>query len=90
MAEKILYVTNTGDEVLSDFWDGKPYDFPCGETIAVPEYVAVQLFGYGEHDRTKQIARLGWSKTKTDMPQALAKLDKFSITRNPPQKKKAA
>lgn len=90
MAEKIVYVTNTSNEDFQDAWDGKRIDFPVGETVALPEPVAAKLFGYGQTDRTPQIARLGWSATHNDLPKALERLDKFVISKNPPQKKKAA
>lgn len=83
MAEKIVYVTNTTSETLVDQWDGKKIEFLPNVDVPVTESLARQLFGWQLPDRSPQIARFGWSYTKNDVTQALAKLDKFVIREAP-------
>lgn len=83
MSEKIVYVTNTSSETLVDQWDGKKIEFPPNIDVAVTESLARQFFGWQQEDRSPQIARLGWSYTKNDLKQALARLDKFVIREAP-------
>lgn len=80
-----VYVTNTGDFDHSDSYVGVSYSFPRGQSVEVPEAVAENLLGYGFQDKTEFVVRLGWSKTNLDMPEALAKLDKFLVTNEPVQ-----
>lgn len=80
-----LYVTNTGDFDHSDSYDGVLYRFPRGRSVEVTEVVAENCFGYGHPQKFDFVVRLGWTRDSRDLPEALAKLDKFLITPEPVQ-----
>ena len=76
----VVFVTNTGDFDHSDSYDGVVYCFPQGQTVEVPEVVAENCFGYGWENKFDFVVRLGWTRDSRDLPEALAKLDKFLIS----------
>lgn len=80
-----VFVTNTGDFDHSDSYDGVSYSFPRGKSVEVPEVVAENLFGYGHESKFDFVVRLGWTRDSRDLPEALAKMEKFLITPEPVQ-----
>lgn len=82
--EKPLYVVNNGESFEAKY-DGQIYDFPTGEAVAVLEPIAVHIFGYGKHDLSDQCHRVG-----IDPAQGEKFFSRFSITKSPPPKKRAA
>lgn len=80
-----VYVTNIGEKTLTDGWDGVKYAFEPGKTVEIPEFVAGHIFGYGFEDKTPHVVRLGWAKTTNDIPGALANLENFVISTEPPE-----
>lgn len=81
----MVWVTNTSDEFLTQQWDGKSYSFPPKKSVELTEGLAQSLFGYGLNDKFPILVRLGWTKMATDVPLALARLNKFVISENQPQ-----
>lgn len=81
----MVWVNNTSQEFLVDYWDGKAYSFSPNKAIEVPDHVAKHIFGYGLEDKVPVLARLGWTKTYLDVPKALERLNKFVITTEKPQ-----
>jgi len=82
-----LYVTNHGDTILTDSWDGKPYVIEPGKTVEVPVHFAVNVLGHEAPNKAPYLARLGWAATLNDIPEGLEKLSKFEITTEPPKVK---
>lgn len=80
-----VYVTNIGERSLTDGWDGVQYTFEPGKTVQVPVFIAGHIFGYGFEDKTPHVTRLGWAKTTNDIPGALANLENFVISTEPPE-----
>ena len=78
-----VFVTNHGDTVLKDGWDGVVYEFNKGATVEIPDFVATHIFGYGVDDKEPCLIRLGWIKTSNDFKDGLEKLSKFEITTHP-------
>lgn len=81
----MVWVTNTSDEFLTQHWDGKPYSFPPKKSVELSEALAQALFGYGLEDKFPILVRLGWTKVATDVPLAMARLNKFVISETQPQ-----
>ena len=81
-----VYVTNNGDDTLTDSWCGVPYVFVKGVTVQIPQGAAQHIFGHGMENKETYLARLGWIKLHSDVPQGLEKLAQFSISATPPQK----
>ena len=79
-----VYVTNEGEMSLTDGWDGVAYVFQPGKTVQIPAFVAGHIFGYNVEDKTPHVIRLGWAKTTNDIPKAMAWLENFVITTEPP------
>jgi hypothetical protein len=84
-----VYVTNEGEMSLTDGWDGTHYVFAPGKTVEIPAFVAGHIFGHGVEDKTPYVIRLGWAKTTNDLPKALAWLENFVITTEPPLVRRA-
>jgi hypothetical protein len=84
-----VYVTNIGERFLTDGWDGVQYTFEPGKTVQVPVFIAGHIFGYGFEDKTPHVTRLGWAKTTNDIPGALANLENFVISTEPPEVRSA-
>ncbi len=80
---RVVYVTNLSDTDHADSHGGVVYKFPQHISIEVPENVAADLLGYGHPDKTEFVVRLGWCKTSQELPQALQRLEQFSITAEP-------
>ena len=80
-----VFVTNEDTLPFTDHWDGKPINFPPGETVEVPRHVAVHIFGYGDEDKVPYLTRLGWTKTLNDLPAAMQRLNLFKISNTAPE-----
>jgi hypothetical protein len=76
----MVYVTNRSDKEHEDGFAGVRYTFPPGESVQVPEEAARHIFGYGEEDKEPHLARLGWIRLKTELPEGLKRLEQFQIT----------
>jgi hypothetical protein len=72
-------VTNTGKEDFHDAWDGKVYSFPPKQPVVVSRAIAHHIFGHGETDKEPYVVRLGWTDTRKDLHEGLARLAKFKI-----------
>jgi hypothetical protein len=81
----MVWVTNTSDEFLTQYWDGKPHSFPPKKSVELKEELAQFFFGYGLDDKFPVLVRLGWTKMATDVPKAMERLNKFVISANQPQ-----
>lgn len=85
-----VIVINRNKEPWAGRFDGKPYAFPPGEAVTVPEEAAGFLFGYGRDDdaRAKILIRNGWQKNgipgHIDGPESAQKrLKNFVFKRGP-------
>ena len=72
-------VTNTSKDHFEDMVNGEVFKFPPRVPVTVPAHVAHHIFGYGETDKEPWVVRLGWTLTRKDLPDALARLAKFKI-----------
>jgi hypothetical protein len=79
-----VYVTNNWDKPIVDEYAYKAYTFPVNESVEVPVEIARHIFGYGSENKEPFLARLGFAKTKNDIPSGLEILAKFSITESKP------
>jgi hypothetical protein len=82
----IKYVTNTWEKPIRFDYAFKPYDFPVGQTVEIPEEAARHLFGYGEQNKEPHMIRLGLVNTNLDIPNGYKILSKFLISDEPPRK----
>jgi hypothetical protein len=80
----VVFVTNYGDSEHTDSYLGVSYTFRRGVTLELPENAARELLGYGHTDKTPFVVRLGWPVTSLDVPQAIERLNKIEISREPP------
>ena len=78
-----LFVTNNSDAELVFTYEYKPIVFPIGKSVEVPARAAKFIFGHGEVDKEPHLARLGWIRLHSELPQGLDKLAKFVITDQP-------
>jgi hypothetical protein len=83
-----IFVTNTNDFHHSDRFNGRDYEFPPKERVAIPVDAAVHMFGFNQPDKTETLTRLGWAvkydpaiKQYADDPAGVKKLAKFIFTR---------
>jgi hypothetical protein len=74
-----VIVTNTSKEDFEDMVNGEVFKFPPKVPVTVPALVAHHIFGFGETDKEPWVIRLGWTLTRKDLPEALARLAKFKI-----------
>ena len=79
-----LYVTNQSGNLLEFDFEFKTIQFPKGKTVEITEKAARHIFGYGSENKEPFLARLGFAKTKNDIPSGLEILAKFSITESKP------
>jgi len=75
-----VYVTNRRDEVFEDGYSGVRYTFVPGKATEIPVEAARHIFGYGEEDKEPYLCRLGWIKTKNDLPEGIKLLRLFEIS----------
>lgn len=81
----MVWVTNKSDEFFADKWDGKDYIFPPNKSVEINDLLAQHIFGYGVENKTPVLVRLGWIKFSSDIPKAIERLEKFTITETQPQ-----
>jgi hypothetical protein len=79
----VIYVLNKGSHALTDYFDGRAYEFPPNVCIGIPEEVARHIFGYGDDNKIPYLARHGWMKMNTDYDVAMNRLGQFSFSREP-------
>jgi len=81
-----IFVTNHSDIELVDGWNGVKYDFKPGTTVELPISIATHIFGYGVEDKEPYLARLGWAKSRNELKDGLAILNKWEFTNEAPKK----
>lgn len=74
-----IWVRNNGQEPMSSRYDGEDFEIEPGEYLEMEIACAELVFGFGDNDKSRAIARLGWSKTHFDMAQAIQRLNTFSF-----------
>ena len=84
-----VWVVNGSDDSLEDGWAGVRYAFKPGVPVEVPLEAARTIFGYQAENKVANLARLGWCKLATEVPQALERLEKFRILDERPEEKPA-
>ena len=70
-------VANCSGVEHRDRFNGEDYVFPLHATTTVPYEAAVHIFGMGLKDRSRQITRLGWAPSSSDLASAIKRLDAF-------------
>jgi hypothetical protein len=80
-----VWVINASDQEFRDRFDGEEYVFPPGEAIEMPGDGAKLIFGWGEDNKARALQRLGWVSNNLDLPNGLARLNKFSFYLNDPR-----
>ena len=60
MSEEFIWVTNQLNEPLRDRFDGKAYEFRPKVPTRIPLAAARHIFGYGDEDKTRALARSQW------------------------------
>jgi hypothetical protein len=75
-----VYVTSRRDETFEDGYAGIRYAFVPGKTVEIPVEAARHIFGYGDADKEPYLARLGWIRTKNDLPEGVKLLNLFEIS----------
>ena len=63
----LVSVTNKNNTAwFTDKYGGQVYEFPCGETVKIPEEAAVHIWGWGldEKGRFKKRLRMGLGNVK--------------------------
>lgn len=75
----MLYVRNNGKDEFSDRYDGEDFTIRPGEVLPMPVEAARLCLGYGDGDKGRVIARLGWAKTAEAYADAMKRLNKFSF-----------
>lgn len=83
------FVTNNSDVELIDGFAGIKYTFAPGKTIEVPAEVVRHVFGYQAENKEPYLARLGWIKTKNDLPSGIERLSKFVISEDAPKENRS-
>lgn len=81
-----VFVTNNSGQPLKDGYAGVVYEFPIGQTVEIPEEVANHIFGYGVENKEPYLARLGWIHTKNEVESGMARLNRWKISSEPPEK----
>ena len=75
----MLYVRNNGDESFIDRYNGEDFQINPGEVLPMPVECARLCLGYGEGEKGRVLARLGWAPTPAHFKGAIARLNKFSF-----------
>lgn len=74
-----IWVRNNGHQPISSRYDGEDFVIMPGEYLEMEIACAELVFGFGNNDKARAIARLGWSKTQFDMAHAIERLNTFSF-----------
>lgn len=74
-----VFVKNNGKDVHRDRFDGEEIVIEPGQLVEIYADAARLCFGFGEKDKHRVIARLGWVDAENNMETALERLNKFSF-----------
>lgn len=77
--EPMLYVLNKSDETFIDRYNGEDFEIKPGECLSMPIEAAKLCLGYGDGEKGRVLARLGWAKTPAHFKAGLARLNQFSF-----------
>ena len=79
-----IFVTNHSSRNHRDSYAYRDYDFPIGETVEISEQMARYMFAHGVEDKEPTLARLGWIRTRNEIPDGVKLLEQFIISQEPP------
>jgi len=74
--EDYVRVTNGTPETIEGRFNSEDYEFPPGEAVDISIEAARHIFAFGEEDKSRALARLGWVKTTLELKAAMARLGK--------------
>jgi hypothetical protein len=77
------FVHNATDVDFNDAYAGVGVHIPAGRAVEISPEAARHIFGWCDPDKEPYLARLGWIRLATDIPEGLKKLDQFRITEGP-------
>ena len=86
---ELVYVTNKTDKELNVSFEFKQLQFPVGKTVQISVQAARQVLGYGQQDKEKYLAALGFIRLHSELEQGLERLSKFEISDSPPQQNRS-
>jgi hypothetical protein len=72
--EEFVRVTNATSETITGRFASDDYEFPPGEAVDIHLAAAAHMFGFGEEDKSRALARLGWVHSSADIKPAMARL----------------
>lgn len=78
-----IRVTNTLAETIRSKFDGQDYVFKPNEPEDIHFVLAKHIFGFGEDDKSRALARLGWMQSSEQLPRALEKLASVKFSAAP-------
>ena len=81
-----IYVTNRGEKPLIQDYAFKDYKFPVNEPVEISVDMARHVFGYQQEDKLPAMVRLGLCKSTNELEEGQARLAKFEITLEKPEK----
>lgn len=84
---EIVYVTNNSEKRLIADFQYEQFEFPQSKTVQLSAEAATHIFGYGKQDKEPYLARLGFIRLHSELPQALERLAEFEISEQPPVEK---
>ena len=79
-----IFVTNKSDKNHRDSYAYRDYEFPVGQTIEISEEMARYMFAYGVENKEPTLARLGWIRTRNEIPDGVKILERFILSQEPP------
>lgn len=80
------FVTNRSERNHKDNYAYREYEFPIGESIEITDDMARYMFAYGLEDKEPTLARLGWIRLRSEIPQGVKLLEQFVISDKLPEK----
>jgi len=86
MIETVYIPNNSEKRLVADF-KYEQFEFPVSKTVPLSAEAARHIFGYGEQDKEPYLARLGFIRLHSELPQALERLAEFEISEEPPVEK---
>jgi hypothetical protein len=72
--EEFVRVTNETGELITGRFASDDYEFPPGEATDIHLAAAAHMFGFGEEDKSRALARLGWVHSSADIRPAMERL----------------
>jgi hypothetical protein len=75
----LITVTNNGDQLLQDRYDGTDFLFQPGASINIPEEAARHIFGFGDPDKLPYLVRQGWARSSDKLNEGLSVLKNFAF-----------